>query len=110
MQHATAGVESNMPLTDPCQLDMLLGGNWRWSGARIRQAGRSGARITLTYDGFLAEFRGDGILAYFGYPLAHEDDAERTCGRGSISLPLLPDLRRAPRNRSQFALASRPAW
>ena len=36
------------------------------------------ARITLTYDGFLADFRGDGILAYFGYPRAHEDDAERT--------------------------------
>jgi class 3 adenylate cyclase len=29
------------------------------------------ARITLSYDGFLADFRGDGILAYFGYPLAH---------------------------------------
>ena len=26
------------------------------------------ARIMRTYDGFLAEFRGDGILAYFGYP------------------------------------------
>jgi len=36
------------------------------------------ARIMSTYDGFLAEFRGDGILAYFGYPRAHEDDAERT--------------------------------
>ena len=36
------------------------------------------ARIILSYDGFLADFRGDGILAYFGYPRAHEDDAERT--------------------------------
>ena len=40
------------------------------------------ARITRTYDGFLAEFRGDGILAYFGYPYAHEDDAERTVRAG----------------------------
>ncbi|MGA9004993.1 MAG: adenylate/guanylate cyclase domain-containing protein [Pseudolabrys sp.] len=36
------------------------------------------ARIMLAFDGFIAEFRGDGILAYFGYPRAHEDDAERT--------------------------------
>ena len=40
------------------------------------------ARITLAYDGFLADFRGDGILAYFGYPIAHEDDAERTVRAG----------------------------
>src|SRR5262245_48146311 len=40
------------------------------------------ARITRTYDGFLAEFLGDGILAYFGYPLAHEDDAERAVRAG----------------------------
>ena len=40
------------------------------------------ARIMLTYDGFLTEFRGDGILAYFGYPRAHEDDAERTVRAG----------------------------
>src|SRR5712692_4732111 len=43
------------------------------------------ARITRTYDGFLAEFRGDGILAYFGYPRAHEDDAERT-GRAGLDI------------------------
>src|SRR5262245_55670524 len=35
------------------------------------------ARITRTFDGFLADVRGDGMLAYFGYPRAHEDDAER---------------------------------
>jgi class 3 adenylate cyclase len=40
------------------------------------------ARIMRTYDGFLAEFRGDRILAYFGYPIAHEDDAERTVRAG----------------------------
>jgi class 3 adenylate cyclase/predicted ATPase len=40
------------------------------------------ARIVQAYDGFLAEFRGDGILAYFGYPRAHEDDAERTVRAG----------------------------
>src|SRR5262245_45286930 len=40
------------------------------------------ARIMLTYDGFIGEFRGDGILAYFGYPRAHEDDAERTVRAG----------------------------
>lgn len=36
------------------------------------------ARIVQAYDGFIGDFRGDGILAYFGYPRAHEDDAERT--------------------------------
>jgi class 3 adenylate cyclase/predicted ATPase len=29
------------------------------------------------YGGFVAEYMGDGVLAYFGYPQAHEDDAER---------------------------------
>jgi class 3 adenylate cyclase/predicted ATPase len=33
--------------------------------------------IMPTYDGFIAALRGDGISAYFGYPRAHEDDAER---------------------------------
>jgi class 3 adenylate cyclase/tetratricopeptide (TPR) repeat protein len=40
------------------------------------------AGIVNAYDGFLGDFRGDGILAYFGYPRAHEDDAERTVRAG----------------------------
>ena len=34
------------------------------------------------YDGFVAKFMGDGVLAYFGYPRAHEDDAERAVRAG----------------------------
>jgi class 3 adenylate cyclase len=29
------------------------------------------------FSGFVAQYMGDGVLAYFGYPHAHEDDAER---------------------------------
>jgi class 3 adenylate cyclase len=33
--------------------------------------------VIARYDGFLARHVGDGILTYFGWPIAHEDDAER---------------------------------
>jgi class 3 adenylate cyclase/tetratricopeptide (TPR) repeat protein len=35
------------------------------------------ASCVARYDGFVAKFMGDGVLVYFGYPQAHEDDAER---------------------------------
>lgn len=38
--------------------------------------------VMPTYDGFVAKFMGDGVLAYFGYPRAHEDDAERAVRAG----------------------------
>jgi class 3 adenylate cyclase/tetratricopeptide (TPR) repeat protein len=40
------------------------------------------AEVIAKSDGFVARFLGDGILAYFGYPKAHEDDAERAVRAG----------------------------
>jgi len=34
------------------------------------------------FDGFVAKYMGDGVLAYFGFPRAHEDDAERAVRAG----------------------------
>src|SRR6266446_4445943 len=34
------------------------------------------------FDGFIAKYMGDGVLIYFGYPRAHEDDAERAVRTG----------------------------
>jgi class 3 adenylate cyclase len=38
--------------------------------------------VVARYDGFVAKFMGDGVLAYFGFPRAHEDDAERAVRAG----------------------------
>jgi class 3 adenylate cyclase/predicted ATPase len=39
-------------------------------------------RVIERFDGHVAKFLGDGVLAYFGYPGAHEDDAERAIRAG----------------------------
>ena len=39
-----------------------------------------GAQIINRYNGFTPSFAGDGIMSIFGYPRAHEDDAERATG------------------------------
>jgi len=40
------------------------------------------AETVHRFDGFVARYIGDGILVYFGYPQAHEDDAERAVRAG----------------------------
>ena len=40
------------------------------------------AKVIRGYDGYVARYFGDGILAYFGYPTAHEDDAQRAVRAG----------------------------
>ena len=40
------------------------------------------AETVRRFDGFVANYIGDGVLIYFGYPEAHEDDAERALRAG----------------------------
>jgi predicted ATPase/class 3 adenylate cyclase len=40
------------------------------------------AETVARFDGFVAKYMGDGVLVYFGYPQAHEDDAERAVWAG----------------------------
>jgi len=40
------------------------------------------AEIVRRFGGFVAKYMGDGVLVYFGYPKAHEDDAERAVQAG----------------------------
>jgi class 3 adenylate cyclase len=40
------------------------------------------AETVARFDGFVAKYMGDGVLVYFGYPQAHEDDAERSVRAG----------------------------
>src|SRR5215469_7623195 len=43
---------------------------------------RTVADVVRGLDGFVAKYMGDGVLVYFGYPQAHEDDAERAVRAG----------------------------
>jgi class 3 adenylate cyclase len=47
---------------------------------------RAVTEIVAEFDGFVSRYMGDGVLVYFGYPQAHEDDAERAvrAGLGAI--------------------------
>jgi class 3 adenylate cyclase/tetratricopeptide (TPR) repeat protein len=40
------------------------------------------AETVARFEGFVAKYMGDGVLIYFGYPQAHEDDAERAVRAG----------------------------
>jgi class 3 adenylate cyclase len=51
-------------------------------GAVIRAYQNAVAGETLRFEGHVAKFMGDGVLAYFGWPQAHEDDAERAVRAG----------------------------
>ena len=50
------------------------------------------AETVRRFDGFVAKYMGDGVLIYFGYPQAHEDDAERAVRAGLELISALAGL------------------
>jgi class 3 adenylate cyclase/tetratricopeptide (TPR) repeat protein len=50
--------------------------------AVVRAYQEAAAAVIQTYAGHIAQYLGDGLLIYFGYPTAHEDDARRAVHTG----------------------------
>src|SRR5262245_6630222 len=48
----------------------------------IRAYQETCAEVIQRFEGHIAQYLGDGLLVYFGYPLAHEDDAQRAVRAG----------------------------
>ena len=71
---------------------------------RAYQDACSGA--VARYDGFVAKFMGDGVLAYFGFPRAHEEDAERAVRAGLDIVAAVAKLETRANESSRSASAS----
>jgi predicted ATPase/class 3 adenylate cyclase len=50
------------------------------------------AKVIARFEGHIAQYLGDGLLVYFGYPLAHEDDAQRAVRAGLGMMEALGQL------------------
>jgi class 3 adenylate cyclase/tetratricopeptide (TPR) repeat protein len=59
------------------------------------------------YDGFVAKYMGDGIIVYFGYPRAHEDEAERSARAALDIVDAMAELNAAIRRPPGVELAVR---
>jgi class 3 adenylate cyclase len=59
---------------------------------------RAAAEAITRFDGFVARYVGDGVLAFFGYPEAHDNDAERAVRASLALLEALERLNQQPRH------------
>ena len=64
------------------------------------------AEIVEGFGGFVARFMGDGVLVYFGYPQAHEDDAERATWCGLALVDRVPQLNKAEELHGRVGIAT----
>ena len=58
------------------------------------------------FDGFIAKFMGDGVLVYFGYPEAHEDDPERAVRAGLELVAAVKGLQTPERLEARVGIAT----
>jgi len=65
------------------------------------------SRVVEGFGGHVAKYLGDGLLAYFGYPTAHEDDAQRGVRAGLALLEGLGPLRERALREHRVALRVR---
>src|SRR5262249_52319200 len=63
--------------------------------------------VIQRYDGHIAQLLGDGLLVYFGYPLAHEDDAQRAVRAGLGIIEAVGQLNTRLAREQQVHLAVR---
>jgi class 3 adenylate cyclase len=61
-------------------------------GAIMRAYHRCCAKVVELWGGHVAKYMGDGVLAYFGWPQAHEDEAERAVRAGLALTAAVPQL------------------
>ena len=61
----------------------------------VREYHRCCTAIVERNGGYVAKYMGDGVLAYFGYPQAHEDDAECAVHAGLALVEAVPNLKTA---------------
>ncbi|MFI5002698.1 MAG: adenylate/guanylate cyclase domain-containing protein, partial [Reyranellales bacterium] len=59
----------------------------------IRRYQNAVAGEIARFDGYVAKFMGDGVLAYFGWPKAHEDEAERAVRAALAAVAAVGELR-----------------
>jgi class 3 adenylate cyclase len=60
------------------------------------------AKTVARFDGFVAKYMGDGVLVYFGYPQAHEHDAEQAVRAGLKLVAKVAELKPHPSVRLQL--------
>ena len=64
------------------------------------------AETVRRFDGFVAKYMGDGVLVYFGYPQAHEDDAERAVRAGLELISALAELKTRASLQTRVGIAT----